>query len=87
MNLMTMIGTQIGFWVKQSNTSKFPTEKIYATKAYNANPNHPFVLSIYGDALIRNGEIESALRYLKMCKMEPIPAMDSNSDRPLKKLF
>ena len=32
----------------------FQQSKIYATKAYNANPNHPFVLSIYGDALIRN---------------------------------
>ena len=28
----------------------FQQSKIYATKAYNANPNHPFVLSIYGDA-------------------------------------
>ena len=25
----------------------FQQSKIYATKAYNANPNHPFVLSIY----------------------------------------
>ena len=66
----------------------FQQSKIYATKAYNANPNHPFVLSIYGDALIRNGEVESGIKvFEKMYKMEPIPAMDSNSDRPLKKLF
>ncbi len=66
----------------------FQQSKIYATKAYNANPNHPFVLSIYGDALIRNGEVENGIKiFEKMYKMEPIPAMDSNSDRPLKKLF
>jgi tetratricopeptide (TPR) repeat protein len=66
----------------------FQQSKIYATKAYNANPNHPFVLSIYGDALIRNGDVESGIKvFEKMYKMEPIPAMDSNSDRPLKKLF
>ena len=66
----------------------FQQSKIYATKAYNANPNHPFVLSIYGDALIRNGEVQSGIKiFEKMYKLEPIPAMDSNSDRPLKKLF
>ena len=66
----------------------FQQSKIYATKAYNANPNHPFVLSIYGDALIRNGEVENGIKvFEKMYEMEPIPAMDSNSDRPLKKLF
>ena len=66
----------------------FQQSKIYATKAYNANPNHPFVLSIYGDALIRNGEIQTGIKiFEKMYKLEPIPAMDSNSDRPLKKLF
>ena len=53
----------------------FQQSKIYATKAYNANPNHPFVLSIYGDALIRNGEVESGIKvFEKMYKMEPIPA-------------
>jgi len=66
----------------------FHQSKIYATKAYNANPNHPFVLSIYGDALIRNDEIENGIKiFEKMYQLEPIPAMDSNSDRPLKKLF
>ena len=66
----------------------FQQSKIYATKAYNANPNHPFVLSIYVDALIRNGEIQTGIKiFEKMYKLEPIPAMDSNSDRPLKKLF
>ena len=66
----------------------FQQSKIYATKAYNANPNHPFVLSIYGDALIRNGEVQTGIKiFEKMYKLEPIPAMDSNSDRPLKKLF
>ena len=66
----------------------FQQSKIYATKAYNANPNHPFVLSIYGDALIRNGDVQTGIKiFEKMYKLEPIPAMDSNSDRPLKKLF
>ena len=34
----------------------FQQSKIYATKAYNANPNHPFVLSIYGLSLIHISE-------------------------------
>ncbi len=66
----------------------FQQSKIYATKAYNANPNNPMVLSIYGDALIRNGDIEAGIKvFEKMYELEPIPLADSNSDRPLKKLF
>ena len=46
------------------------------------------VLSIYGDALIRNGDIEAGIKvFEKMYELEPIPLADSNSDRPLKKLF
>jgi TolB-like protein/tetratricopeptide (TPR) repeat protein len=66
----------------------FKQAKVYANKAYNANPNHTFVLSAYGDSLIRNGEIDNGIKIFEtMYEKEPIPAMDSNSDRPLKKLF
>ena len=40
----------------------FKQAKVYANKAYNANPNHTFVLSAYGDSLIRNGEIDNGIK-------------------------
>ena len=62
--------------------------KIYATKAYNANPNNPHVLSIYADSLLRNDDPEKAIEAIeKMYELEPIPLSDSNSDRPLRALF
>ena len=62
--------------------------KIYATKAYNANPNNPHVLSIYGNALLRTGEIDKGIKILeKMYELEPVVLADSNSDRQLAALF
>jgi tetratricopeptide (TPR) repeat protein len=66
----------------------FEKLKIYATKAYKANPSNPHVLSIYGDALLRNNEIESAIKiFEKMYELEPVVASDINSDRPLQSIF
>ena len=66
----------------------FEQTKIYATKAYNANPNNPHVLSIYADSLLRTNESEKAVKIIeKMHELEPIPLSDSNSDRPLRALF
>ena len=66
----------------------FNQTKSYATKAYNANPSNPHVLSIYGDALLRNDEIENAIKiFEKMYELEPIVGSDINSDRPLRSIF
>ena len=62
----------------------FEQTKVYATKAYRANPNNPHVLSIYGESLLRNGDIDTAIKiFEKMYELEPIVAADTNSDRPL----
>ena len=66
----------------------FNQTKAYATKAYKANPSNPHVLSIYGDALLRNDEIENAIKiFEKMYELEPIVGSDINSDRPLRSIF
>ena len=69
--------------------NNFEQTKLYATKAYRANPNNPHVLSIYGESLLRNGDIETAIKiFEKMHELEPIVAADINSDRPIQaKLF
>jgi TolB-like protein len=69
--------------------NNFEQTKLYATKAYRANPNNPHVLSIYGESLLRNGDIETAIKiFEKMHELEPIVAADLNSDRPIQaKLF
>ena len=62
----------------------FEQTKVYATKAYRANPNNPHVLSIYGESLLRNGDIDTAIKiFEKMYELEPIVAADTNSDRPV----
>ena len=40
----------------------FDQTKVFATKAYNANPNNSAVLSIYADALLRTDEIDEGIR-------------------------
>ena len=69
--------------------NNFEQTKLYATKAYRANPNNPHVLSIYGESLLRNGDIGTAIKiFEKMHELEPIVAADLNSDRPIQaKLF
>ncbi|MBA4724150.1 MAG: hypothetical protein H2021_02920 [SAR86 cluster bacterium] len=66
----------------------FEQSKVYATKAYRANPSNPHVLSIYGESLLRNGDIDSAIKiFEKMYELEPIVAADTNSDRPLQAIL
>jgi TolB-like protein len=66
----------------------FEQSRVYATKAYRANPNNPHVLSIYGESLLRNGDIDTAIKiFEKMYELEPIVAADTNSDRPLQAIL
>ena len=66
---------------------EFDKTRIHATKAYNANPNNTAVMSIYADALIRTNDIEKGIEILnKAYETEPIPFVDSNSDRWFKAL-
>jgi len=67
---------------------QYDQAKVYATKAFNANPNNPHVLSIYADTHLRNGQPDKAIEIIeKMYELEPIPLSDSNSDRPLRALY
>ena len=66
----------------------FEQAMVYANKAYNANPNHPFVLWIYGRVLLRYGNLENGIKILeKLYEIEPIPMSDINTDRMNKELF
>ena len=66
----------------------FEGAMVYANKAYNANPNHPFVLWIYGRVLMRYGNLDSGIKILeKLYEREPIPMSDINMDRMNKELF
>jgi len=61
---------------------------VYANKAYNANPNHPYVLWIYGRILIRYNKVESGIKILEhLYKIEPMALADVNTDRIVKELF
>ena len=66
----------------------FDQTKVFATKAYNANPNNSAVLSIYADALLRTNEIDEGINILeKAMRLDPKPLGDLNSDRWLNALF
>ncbi|MDA8999257.1 hypothetical protein N9J57_03575 [Gammaproteobacteria bacterium] len=66
----------------------FEQTKFYATKAYRANPSNPHVLSIYGESLLRNGDIDTAIKiFEKMHELEPIVGSDVNSDRPIQTIM
>ena len=45
----------------------YPQAKVYATRAYKANPNNPHVMSAYGDALLRNDDVNTAIKVFKKC--------------------
>ncbi len=66
----------------------FEQTKNFANKAFNANPNNPAVLSIYGESLLRTGDIEKGIKILeKGLELDPMPINDTNSDRWLNALF
>ena len=66
----------------------FHQAMVYANKAYNSNPNHPYVLWIYGRILMRHDKVESGIKILeKLYEIEPQALADVNSDRILKELF
>ena len=66
----------------------FSQTKVFATKAYNANPNNSAVLSIYADALIRTDEVTKGIEIIeKAIRLDPKPLGDLNSDRWLNALF
>ena len=44
----------------------FQQSMVYANKAYNSNPNHPYVLWIYGRILMRFGKVKDGIKILEM---------------------
>ena len=43
----------------------FQQSMVYANKAYNSNPNHPYVLWIYGRILMRFGKVKDGIKILE----------------------
>ena len=66
----------------------FQQSMVYANKAYNSNPNHPYVLWIYGRILMRFGKVKDGIKILEhLYDIEPMALADVNTDRILKELF
>ena len=66
----------------------YPQMLKFATISYNANPNNPAVMSIYGDALLRSNQIPEGVKvWEKLYEIDPVPFADSNSDRRTNNLF
>ena len=57
-------------------------------KAFQINPNDPRVISVYGEALLREDEIEEGISHLeKAYDLDPVPQGQSTSDRRLAALL
>ena len=43
-------------------------------QSFRINPNDPRVLSVYGEALLRTGQVDSGIEYLeKAYELDPVP--------------
>ena len=52
------------------------------------NPNDPRVISVYGEALLRVGDIDEGIDYLeKAYELDPVPQGQTTGDRRLAALF
>tara|TARA_X000000368_G_scaffold155995_1_gene122964 strand:+ start:1547 stop:2983 length:1437 start_codon:yes stop_codon:yes gene_type:complete len=66
----------------------FENSKASGQKATNMNPNDPRVISVYGEALLRLGDVDSGIDYLeKAYELDPVPQGQTTSDRRLAALF
>jgi len=66
----------------------FAKSKESGQKATSINPNDPRVISVYGEALLRLGELDNGITYLeKAYDLDPIPQGQTTSDRRLAALF
>tara|TARA_B100001250_G_scaffold228779_1_gene196392 strand:- start:15074 stop:16510 length:1437 start_codon:yes stop_codon:yes gene_type:complete len=66
----------------------FENSKASGQKATNMNPNDPRVISVYGEALLRLGDVDRGIDYLeKAYELDPVPQGQTTSDRRLAALF
>ncbi len=66
----------------------FENSKASGLKAKNMNPNDPRVISVYGEALLRVGDIDEGIDYLeKAYELDPVPQGQTTGDRRLAALF
>ena len=66
----------------------FEKAKMHGAKSFSINPNDPRVLSVYGEALLRTGQIDSGIEYLeKAYELDPVPQGQSTSDRRISALL
>ena len=66
----------------------FENSKASGQKATNMNPNDPRVISVYGEALLRLGDVDRGIDYLeKAYELDPVPQGQTTGDRRLAALF
>ena len=66
----------------------FEKSKESGHKATTLNPNDPRVISVYGESLLRLGELDQGIEFLeKAYELDPIPQGQTTSDRRLAALF
>tara|TARA_B100001989_G_C24550159_1_gene473868 strand:- start:3166 stop:4932 length:1767 start_codon:yes stop_codon:yes gene_type:complete len=66
----------------------FKTAEKHARKCFNLVPNDPRVLSVYGEILVRIGQIDKGLEALESCyKLNPVASGKMNEDQRLSSLL
>ena len=66
----------------------FEKSKESGHKATTLNPNDPRVISVYGESLLRLGELDQGIEFLeKAYELDPVPQGQTTSDRRLAALF
>ena len=66
----------------------FEKSKESGHKATTLNPNDPRVISVYGESLLRLGELDQGIDFLeKAYELDPVPQGQTTSDRRLAALF
>lgn len=66
----------------------FEKAKMHGAKSFQLNPNDPRVLSVYGETLLRTGQIDLGIEYLeKAYELDPVPMGQTTSDRRISALL
>ena len=62
-------------------------EEAKLNEAFQLNPNDPRVTSVYGEALLRNHQVDEGIDFLLKAYEFPIPQGQTTSDRRVSNLF
>ena len=66
----------------------FEEAKLSGMRAFQLNPNDPRVTSVYGEALLRNHQVDEGIDFLlKAYELDPIPQGQTTSDRRVSAIY